>query len=152
MGFLTIDKIVTAEKGWKRVRRKWGMRTDYCNLTKQQTLLSKPLLLKLMHWTAPTLQTTSPYGLLDSHLEMLLKYEYSQIFWHMPLLLMEIWLLLLQLDFRTFHSFSTCGFCRLTLTVEQVVTAGHNTSVRNFLKYDFSVKEGHFFYCGKCTV
>lgn len=45
----------------------------------------------------------------------------------------------------TLHSFSTCGFCRLMLTVEQVVTAGHNTSVRNFLKYDFAVKGGNLF-------
>lgn len=108
--FLTIDNIVTAEKGWERGRRKRRIRTNYYNLTTQETLLPKLLLLGLMHRIRPDIQTNSSYSLQDSHLKMLLEYEYSQIFWYMSILLMEIWLLLLQPDFMTFRSFLRADF------------------------------------------
>lgn len=142
---LGIDGIVTANKGWERRERKRGMRTNYCKLKEQQALQPKPVLPGLMHWIGWALQTISSQSLQDRQLKMFLKYEYSQIFYYMPILLMQIWLLLLQPDFITFHSFSIYGFCRPMLTFEQVVTARHNTFVRNFWKYDFLIKVEIFF-------
>lgn len=140
---LDIDSVVTANKGRERRKRKRGMRTNYCNLKKQQALQPKLLLPGLMCWTGQAPQKFL-HRAFNIVIKMLLKYEYSQMFYYMLKLLMEI-LLLLQPDFITFHSFSMYGFCRLMLTLEQVATASCNTFVRNFWKYDFLIKVEIFF-------
>lgn len=69
----------------------------------------------------------------------------------MSILLLRMIAVIRATDFMTYLSFSPCEFCRLMLTVEQLVTASYNTSETSE-KNDFSFKVGNLLTMEDLTI